>query len=584
MKRIICIILAASLIITLGACGASTPSAPDATTAGTTAAPATTTAAAAAAATEAATTTTTAAVNTTTTVGAIGNQPQTAGQAATDDGDNQFLLVSEPTTLSYWITIDRTKAAPVLTNYNEIAGYQELERLTGVSIDFIHPAMGQESEQFNIMLASRDFPDMIYSGWSGFPGGPQKAMDDEVILPLNSLLEENCPNFMQRVINVHDIAMTMVTDEGDYFYFPYIHWNQLVVAGWSFLVRYDWLNELGLELPETIDDWDVMLKAFKDMGDMNGNGVDDEYPIINCLDERDMMRWLANAWKTDMDFYHEEGTVKYGPLDDEFGDYLRHMNGWFAAGYIDPEFSVRDLTAYEAKVANGQGAIFLSGLDYGRYLIQMGENAMTGVKYPVLERGTKPIYNNGTLQGAQGAGVAISTTSSDPALAAKWLDFHYHDVGHMLLNFGIEGQSYNIINGVPVFTDEIINNPEGLSVELALVKYSMGGIAEAFFHDPLVRYARFGTFQEQRDTIDRTQDIDLSKKMPATTFTSDESSEYANIMSEINTYKLENWAAFINGSKSIDAEFDTFRSTIRSMGIERAIEIRQAALDRFNMR
>jgi putative aldouronate transport system substrate-binding protein len=506
----------------------------------------------------------------------------TAAPAGDGDGDGSLPFEGTPATLTYYVPIDRTKAAPVLTNYGEVACYQELEKITGVHVDFIHPAMGQETEQFNIMLASREFPDIIQYNWNGFPGGPQKALDDEVIIRLNPYIEQGLtPNFKAKAVDESGIVKSMETDDGDFLYFPYIHWNQLVVAGWSYLVRYDWLNELGLPLPETISDWDAMLKAFKDKGDLNGNGVADEYPMTSLVSDRDMLRWLANAWKTDYGFYHNDQEVRFGPLDDEFGEYLKKMNEWYNAGYIDPEFSSQDLTTYEAKIANGQAAVFLSGLDFGRYLIQMGEDAVTGVKYPVLNKGDKPIYNNGSLQGSQGSGDAISASCKNPELAAKWIDYHYSEEGHNLLNFGIEGQSYNIVDGVPTFTDEILHNPEGLSVELALVKYSMGGIMEAFFHDPLVRYARFGTFQQQRDTIDRTQDIDLTYKMPFITPTSDESSEYANIMSEVDTYLIENWAQFINGKKSVDSDFNSFRDTLRQMGIERAAELRQLAYDRY---
>ena len=499
-------------------------------------------------------------------------------------GELTLPLTEEPVTLTYYMPIDRTKAAPVLTDYSEVAAYQELEKLTNVKIQFIHPAMGQEAEQFNIMLASQDYPDLIWYNWIAFPGGPQKAIDDGVILPLNDLIDQNCPNIREKVTGNPEIAKTILTDEGNFYYFPYIHWNQLVKAGWSFLVRNDWLQDMDMELPETIGEWDVMLAAFKEAGDLNGNGVDDEWPLTSMVTERDILRWLANAFGTDYDFYHVDGTVHYGPLDDAFKDYLTKMADWYAKGYIDPEFSSQDLNTYEAKIANGQAAVFLSGLDFGRYLISLGDEAMTGLKYPVLEKGSLPIYNNGTLQGGQGAGIGISTACENKELAAKWVDFHYAEQGHMLLNFGIEGESYNMVNNQPEFTEEILHNPEGLSVELALVKYGMGGISEAFFHDPLVRYARFGTFPVQRETIERTQTIDLSYKLPPITPTSEESSEYANIMSEVNTYLLESWAKFINGSLSVETDYDNFIATMESLGIERAVELRQAALDRYMQR
>ena len=39
------------------------------------------------------------------------------------------------------------------------------------------------------------------------------------------------------------------------------------------------------------------------------------------------------------------------------------------------------------------------------------------------------------------------------------------------MNFGVEGESYNMVDGKPVYTDQIFNNPEGLSIAEALSMY-----------------------------------------------------------------------------------------------------------------
>lgn len=482
--------------------------------------------------------------------------------------------------LTYWIALDNWKAAPEISSYEEVAAYQELEKLTGVDVEFIHPVIGQEAEQFNLMVASGEYPDIIFYNWAAYPGGPEKAIADGVILPLNNLIDAYCPNVAQKVTGNPDIARTMATDDGTFFYFPYIHWNQLVVAGWTYQVRADRLAALHLELPETIDEWYTMLKALKEADPAH-------YPLATMIteDSRNILRNLSNAWGTDMSFYVDGQDVKYGPLDPAFKDYLAEMQRWYAEGLIDPEFTSMDITALEAKILNGDVSVWLSGLDFGRYLIELkDEHAITCVKFPVLNKGDLPIYNNGTLQGAQGSGVAISASCKNPELAAKWIDYHYSEIGHRLLNFGIEGQSYTMVNDTPTFTDEIVANPDGKSVELALVKYAMGGISEAMFHDPLVRFARMGTFDEQRRSIERTQNIDLSHKMPNVTPTQDESSRLANIMNEADTYLDECWVKFIKGQMSIEKDYDQFIKTLRDLGVEEAIEIYQGALTRYNAR
>lgn len=490
-------------------------------------------------------------------------------------------LTEETQKLTVWFNLDNWKAAPEISSYEEMAAYQELEKLTNVDIEWIHPVIGQEIEQFNLMIASGEYPDLIWYNWATYPGGPEKAIEDGVILPLNDLIAENCPNVSAKVVGNPDIARTMATDAGTYYYFPYIHWNQLVVAGWTFQVRADRLAQIGMELPETIEEYYNVLKALKELNP-------DNYPLATMINEdaRNILRHLSNAWGTDLSFYvGDEGEVKYGPLDPAFKDYLAELNRWYNEGLIDPEFTSMDITALEAKILNGDASMWLSGMDFGRYLIELkDEHAITCMKFPVLNKGDLPIYNNGTLQGAQGQGYAISTTCKNPELAAKWVDYHYSTVGHNLLNFGIEGESYNMVDGTPTFTDLIVANPEGKSVELALAKFSMGGICEAFFHDPLVRFARMGTFEEQRKSIERTQTIDLTHKMPNVTPTAEESSRLANIMSEADTYLDECWIKFIKGQMNLEGDYDKFVKTLRGLGVEDAIEIYQGALDRYNAR
>lgn len=489
-------------------------------------------------------------------------------------------LTEEPVTFTYWFNLDPWKAAPEIDNYNEVAAYQELEKLTGVHIDFIHPVIGQETEQFNLMVASGEYPDIIWYNWTTYPGGIEKAVSDGLIIPLNDLIDQYCPNVKAKVVGNPEIARTLATDSGDYDYFPYIHWNQLIKAGWTYQVRQDRLQELNLELPETMDEYEATLLALK-------AAYPDKYPLCPIIidDSRNILRHMANAYGTDLSFYiGNNGEIKYGPLDPEFKDYLITMNRWYNEGLIDPEFTSMDITAMEAKILNGDASMWLSGMDFGRYLIAMGEHAVTCTKFPVLNKGDLPIYNNGTIQGSQGQGAAISTSCKNPELAAKWLDLHYSEMGHNLLNFGIEGESYDMVNGTPTFRDVIVNNPEGKSVELALVKYAMSGICESFFHDPLVRFARMGTFEEQRLSIERTQTFDLSHKLPNITPTEAESLELANIMSEVDTYLDECWVKFIKGQLNFDEDYDKFVENIHKMSISDAIAIEQAAYDRFMAR
>ena len=102
------------------------------------------------------------------------------------------------TSFTYWVPMNANIATRI-QNYNEVAMYQQREKDSGIHIEFIHPALGQEAEQFNLMIASRDLPDLVEYNWVNYQGGVQKAIDDGVIIKLNDYIDQYAPNFKKTV-------------------------------------------------------------------------------------------------------------------------------------------------------------------------------------------------------------------------------------------------------------------------------------------------------------------------------------------------------------------------------------------------
>jgi len=153
----------------------------------------------------------------------------------------------------------------------------------------------------------------------------------------------------------------------------------------------------------------------------------------------------------------------------------------------------------------------------------------------------------------------------------------------MLYNFGIEGESYTMENGVPTYTPAMFDTSTGKSVSDNLGYYVRATGSGPFIQDPGYILQYYET-QQQKDALARwSAQEQKSTKMPAIVHTTDEATEVTEIMADIKTYIAEEQFKFISGSKSFD-EFDAFIDQIKSMDIDRAIEIKQGALDRFNAR
>ncbi|UUZ83933.1 extracellular solute-binding protein [Paenibacillus sp. P26] len=129
-------------------------------------------------------------------------------------------------TLNGWVKLNGNLPQVNIQNLNDTAFGKELEKRTGVKVNYTHPAQGQEKEKFNLLIASNDLPDFIEYDWSGngtstYPGGPQKAIDDKVILPLNDLIDKYAPNLKKTLQEDKELDKMVKTDSGQYYVFPW---------------------------------------------------------------------------------------------------------------------------------------------------------------------------------------------------------------------------------------------------------------------------------------------------------------------------------------------------------------------------
>lgn len=165
--------------------------------------------------------------------------------------------------LTYWAELNGN-AAGIKSTFNQVPFFQEWQRRTGVQLTFIQPPANQAKEAISVLLASGDLPDMMEYEWINYPGGPEKAINDGYILRLNEAIDQYAPN-LKRYLKAHpDIDMQIRTAGGSYYAFPFIQGDDKLRTYQGPIIRKDWLDELGLDVPVTIDDWHTVLKAFKE--------------------------------------------------------------------------------------------------------------------------------------------------------------------------------------------------------------------------------------------------------------------------------------------------------------------------------
>lgn len=486
-------------------------------------------------------------------------------------------------TITYWVQLHESVAAN-FTSLNDTVFGEELIKQTGINVKFIHPPVTQVTEKFNLMIASRDLPDIIEWGWYNFTGGPQIAIDDGVILPLNNIVDKAAPNLKKFLSENPHIDKEVRTDGGELYSFPFARESDYLNTFFGPMFRKDLLDKAGLDVPETIDEWDKALYAFKDMGV--------KVPLATVFDNNRIKQTSAflGAYGAMGHFYVENGKVKFGPMEEEpYTKFITLLARWYKDGILDPNFVDTNNSRVTALGLSGEwGAAFSScGGGFGSWIpaIQKANpNAeFVPAKYPVLNKGERPKFGQKNFHAnPNGGSAAISTQCSEIELAARLLDFAYTNEGFLLYNFGKEGESYEMIDNVPTYT-EIITNPNingGKPMSHMIAKYARGSYFGPFVQaeDYMKQYAKLDVQKKAIDIWSETDQLDYA--LPFVTLTADENSEFSAIMNDIDTYRQEQTYKFITGAESLD-KLPEYFATLKKMGIERAIEINQIAYERY---
>ncbi|MDL2228847.1 extracellular solute-binding protein [Treponema sp. OttesenSCG-928-L16] len=486
--------------------------------------------------------------------------------------------------ITYWMPLN-PNFAQVVQEFGQTEYAKQLEKNTNTKINWQHIAAGNDSqitEGFNILVASGNYPDIIEYRWIRYPGGPSAAITDKVILPLNDIFEKYCPNITKMLKENPDIAKMISTDDGTYYVFPFLRGtsadNNMLLFSEGWVLRKDYLDKVGLDVPATPAEWYRVLKAFKDQ-----LGV--QIPLTLRKDH--VSRALAPGFDSFDDFYVENGKVYHGLIQNERRAYLAEIRKWYAEGLLDNDYFAVDRNTQQTKVLNSiVGATWApGGSGIGTWLPAMQKNdpsvrmVSAAPMTPVRGRNSKFARMN-TIYSDSGYSAAISTSCKNIEAAARLLDYSYGQEGHMLANFGIEGLTYNMVNGYPTYTDLILKNPDGRSITQAMSLYIRGHVHGPFVQDQR-ELEQYYTLPELKDALKLWTKTDMGKyMMPAVSAPEDESNELARIMNNVNTYKDEMEAKFITGAISM-SEFENYVAQLKKFGIERAIEIKQAGYDRY---
>lgn len=507
-----------------------------------------------------------------------GSQGGSSGTPLLDREAEQYELplVTEPFTLVF-ATADNPDISNSYTR--NLPAFQELEKRTGISVKFeVTPADQYNTTMQTRLAAAKGLPDLIR-----LPDDPIRYAKGGLIIPLDDLIGSYAPNILNLFRERPEVMKAMTAPDGAIYTLSAVVDARSMVNLNGLGMRKDWLETLNLEEPDTIDQWFDVLMAFKE-GDPNGNGKKDEIPVIAInVNGLYKLAWsyglhlaLSDGWYPD-----EDGKIVYEWIEPRMKDWLQEMNKWYEAGLLDPDMGSQNRDKYTAKAIGDTAGAAVSDMtmQFPQWNERMANDyphaRWEGIVPPEGPYGDRMMERE---QPTENIHYGITRDCKDPETVIKWLDYMFASRDGQILmgNFGLEGLSYEMVDGEPQFTDFILKSELGSGI--AQASLGVNGSFPRILMKEMIEQ-RFLQYEgEVAQSRKATQHYVPS--FPRVLATKEETDIYAGIMADINTYKDEMIIRFIRGQEPLE-NFEHYAESIRGMGIEEAVAIKQAQYDRY---
>lgn len=472
-------------------------------------------------------------------------------------------------TLSYW-TPDGINVPELNMKSSELPYYKELEKKTNVKINFIHPVAGQEKEQFNIMIASNEIPDVIeYDIGTNFSGGFERLYKEGQIIDITQYVKKQATNFNALSNRYPGILTLTKNDDGKILFMPAIRGGKKVCTFSGPVVRKDILDELGLQEPTTISEWYNVLKEAKVK---KGTKI----PYVG-KPENFMPSWNLG------EKYVDNGKVYYGYEQPQYKEFLETMHQWYAEGLINPDFAIQDYKKDMTYLMEGSAVAGYFNSNYGiSYMMNLMKDdanfKLSGLRYPTLNKEAIPEYymNASPITSS----VFLTSKNKNPGTTVAWLDYAYGKEGYDMFNFGLEGKSYTVENSKPRFNDFVLKNPDGKSASAVMKVYGRGTYGGPYVMNPalldqLLVPEASAAVTKWAEFMDKSNEHRLLANM-----NTEENEKVVAKNTELATYTSEMQLKFIMGVEPLD-KFDQYVDRLKKMGIDGVMSVYQEAYDRF---
>jgi len=456
-----------------------------------------------------------------------------------------------------------------------------MEEMTNIHwvLDYVTLAALQERK--NLLLASGDYPDMF---WGATLTGDEMLNygSQGILIKLENLIDNYGPNIKKffddrplyrRMANAADgnlYGLTAFTDAPR---------DGVATKLW---INHNWLSNLGLSMPKTLDEYYNTLVAFRDR-DPNRNGQRDEIPISFSQERVAMTRgaFLAAFGVMYSNQYFDldsNGKVYFIPTSDAYRDYLIYMNRLFTEKLLDNECFIQNRAQY---VAKGNLSILGSFSDLASYVVDTMDHYTWYTAVPPLTSARNPNQTWPTAFPVQFGAGAITNKNKHPEATMRWLDFFYTHDGSAILNQGPYDLGWFYIDREKSIWDKHPIPPQYASSEEYRGVLTPGQSTVPYY---ITRAFILGLAAPHvvnlEDQIAIAYLPHMKDSFPILALNANEQREAGVLSTDINKYVEQMEARFITGDANLNT-WDNYVRDLNNMRVERYTEIYQGVYNRF---
>ena len=319
--------------------------------------------------------------------------------------------------------------------------------------------------KLNLEVSSGNTPDIMKVSSAQF----NSFLEQELLLPIEDYVEK-MPNFMALYPDVLEDP-TLRVNGHLYFLKGNKKADDIVKSYDSLWIRQDWLDNLGLSVPTTLEELKEVAVAFATK-DPDGNKVNDTFGFtglggVSNTSDHYALNPFFGAYGVGTSHYilNESNELVYSAATDAYRDALAWIKGFIDTGAVDPDMML--MTSFDAvreKVYRNQvGMIYFSWAEfikppYDKTLAEMTPDAKW-VQIPDVLGPAGAFDSCYSVPGYATSGWVLSADlADDPAKLERvlsYLDYITGGEGLDLVCYGVEGVHFNYVDGKVVTTDRI---------------------------------------------------------------------------------------------------------------------------------